>query len=167
MTYKFQMEGVFESIYIECLPNNLIINNQDIRKNKELFQKLKIITLHLERKDNNSLDVIKNSIQSELFNENIIGTLRENVFDGYDVKNSSLDAHLYVENIEFEFAKKCILNQLIINEISIKIDNGLDYQVNNLKNIFYWSEKEYLQFEWKMNESNPNILPVFKISMIV
>jgi len=120
------MEGEFESIYIECLTSNLIINHQDIKKNKELFQKLSIITLHLEQKDNNSLDTIKNSIQNELFMENIIGTLRENVYDGFDVQNSSLDAHLYVENNEFNFAKKCVLNEIKINDISIKIDNGLD-----------------------------------------
>ena len=152
-------EKVKESIYIKCSYEDLIINFEDIEENKDLYKKIKHINLGFDKTQERTREILKGSIEENLYSEKSIGNLRVNVSSGFDEEWSSIDSHIFVNENEFEYLKRCVHENIKIEKIYLTISSGLTDEV--LDEIFFWSQKSYLSREWKLSPKTNNILPIF------
>jgi hypothetical protein len=95
----------------------------------------------------------------------MIGTIRTNVFSGYDVENASIDARIYIEENEFINIQKCVNDGVNISDIYLSVVNGLGNE--EIEKVFTFSKINYLSKEWKISSKSNNILPIFGIEFKV
>lgn len=159
-------DKIKESICIKCSYKDLILNYDDIVENKDLYKNLNHISLRIEKKHDGTREFLKGSIEDKFYSEDSIGDIRVNVFSGYDIENSTIDSHIFVQEKEFEYIKKCINEKIAISTIYLAVRYGMeDDQL--LKGILFWSEKSYLSKEWKLSPLTNNILPIYGYKLIL
>jgi len=163
---KFGNDRERDGIYINCEYYELVFNFDDVNKEAiELYKKIKRITLCLEKKPTDYKQRLINSIEPQLHDPIMIGTIRTNVFSGYDVENASIDARIYIEENEFINIQKCVNDGVNISDIYLSVVNGLGNE--EIEKVFTFSKINYLSKEWKISSKSNNILPIFGIEFKV
>lgn len=157
---KKHKETVEESIYIQCSYEDLVLNYEDIEENKELYGKIKTINLHFKKNKETISKEEKNSSEEKSFDEIGIGNIRVNVYSAHGDEFYGIDSHISITNVEFDYLKKFVHENIKIELIYLTIEYGMEDE-DVLEGIFYWSQTSYLSKEWKMSPSSNNILPIF------
>lgn len=159
-------DKIEESICIKCSYKDPILNYEDIIENRDIYKKLNRISLWIKKNHDGTKEYLKRSIQDKFYSEDSIGNIRVNVFSGYDVENSTIDSHIFVQEKEFEYIKKCINEKIAISTIYLTVEYGMDDD-QLLRGILFWSGKSYLSKEWKLSPLTNNILPIYGYKLIL